>query len=349
MLDTLTAIPPETWDIFAAHHPHAHILQTSPWGGLKAQFGWSDERVGVAEHGELVAGAQILYRRLPGALGTLAYVPKGPLADWGDEEQLATLLPVIDCAVRERGAIALTIEPELPDEPIHHRRLNGLGLHPSPLGSVQPRRTIVVDISPDQDTILRAMKQKTRYNIRLAGRKGVTVREATKDDLPILHALMAATAERDRFGVHEPAYYDAAFELFVPRGWARLLLAEAEGEPVAAVMAFAVPPRAWYLYGASSNSHREKMPTYLLQWEAMRWAMEEGCTSYDLYGVPDEDEDTLEEQFTRRSEELWGVYRFKRGFGGRLVRSVGAWDRVYAPLRYGLYRQMVTIRSQVLS
>jgi lipid II:glycine glycyltransferase (peptidoglycan interpeptide bridge formation enzyme) len=303
----------------------------------------------VTEHGELVAGAQILYRKLPGALGTLAYIPKGPLMDWADDEQVATLLPAIDCAVRERGAIALTIEPDLADASAHHRRLNGLGLHPSPLGSVQPRRTIVVDISPEQDAVLKAMKQKTRYNIRLAGRKGVTVREAAKEDLAILHTLMAATAERDQFGVHEPDYYDAAFELFVPRGWARLLLAEAEGEAVAAVMAFAVPPRAWYLYGASSNIHREKMPTYLLQWEAIRWATGKGCTSYDLYGIPDEDEPTLEEQFTQRKEGLWGVYRFKRGFGGQIVRSVGAWDRVYAPLRYELYRQMVTIRNRVLS
>ena len=270
MLDTLTTIPPETWDRFATRHPNAHVLQTSPWGALKAQFGWSDERVGLAKHGELVTGAQILYRKLPGALGTLAYIPKGPLMDWTDDEQTATLLPVIDCAVRERGAIALTIEPDLPDEPTHHRQLNGLGLHPSPLGSVQPQRTIVVDIAPGEDAVLKAMKQKTRYNIRLAGRKGVSVREATEEDLPILHTLMAATAERDRFGIHEPAYYDAVFGLFVPRGWARLLLAEAEGEPVAAAMVFGIPPRAWYLYGASSSAHREKMPTYLLQWEGMR-------------------------------------------------------------------------------
>jgi peptidoglycan pentaglycine glycine transferase (the first glycine) len=126
-----------------------------------------------------------------------------------------------------------------------------------------------------------------------------------------------------------------------------LLLAEVDGEPVAAVMAFALPPRAWYFYGASGNRHRKKMPAYLLQWEAMRWARSVGCTTYDLWGVPDEDEETLEAGFAQRQDGLWGVYRFKRGFGGRLVRSVGAWDRVYAPVRYRLYCWILQVRARL--
>ncbi|RLC83463.1 MAG: methicillin resistance protein [Chloroflexi bacterium] len=330
---------PDAWDRFVVAHPHRHILQTSPWGALKAQFGWAAERVGLARDGEPVAGAQVLYRRLPAGLGHLAYTPKGPLVDWADDEngeQLTALLAILDRAARSRGAIVLTVEPDLPDESVHRERLRELGFCPSLFGSLQPRRTLIVDISPGEEAILAAMKQKTRYNIRLAARKGVTVREATEADLPAFHALMAITAARDRFGVHTPAYYEAAYRLFVPRGWARLLLAEVEGKPVAALMIFALPPRAWYFYGASGDVHREKMPTYLLQWEAIRWAKSLGCTTYDLWGVPDEDEATLEAEFTRRRDGLWGVYRFKRGFGGELVRSVGAWDRVYAPLRYRL-------------
>ncbi len=331
---TVSSITPDAWDNFVTAHPDGHILQTSAWGTLKSQFGWAGERVGLARGGELVAGAQVLYRHLPAGLGRLAYIPKGPLVDWADEEQLAALLVALDHAARSRGAIALTIEPDLPDEPVHRERLRALGFRPAPFGAVQPRRTIIVDISPDEGAILAAMKSKTRYNVRLAGRKGVTVREATGADLPAFHALMGATAARDRFGVHTPAYYEAAYRLFVPRGRARLLLAEVEGEPVAALIVFALPPRAWYFYGASGDAHREKMPTYYLQWEAIRWAKSLDCTTYDLWGVPDEDEATLEAEFTQRRDGLWGVYRFKRGFGGQLVRSVGAWDRVYAPLRY---------------
>lgn len=343
---TVSSIAPDVWDDFVAAHPDGHILQTGAWGALKSQFGWAGERVGLARGGELVAGAQVLYRRLPAGLGRLAYVPKGPLVDWADEEQLAALLAALDHAARSRGAIALTIEPDLPDEPVHRECLRALGFRPAPFGAVQPRRTIIVDISPAEGAVLAAMKSKTRYNVRLAGRKGVTVREATEADLPAFHALMAATAARDRFGVHAPAYYEAAYRLFVPRGRARLLLAEVEAPPlpppkvgggaeaVAALIVFALPPRAWYFYGASGDAHREKMPTYYLQWEAIRWAKSLGCATYDLWGVPDEDEATLETEFTQRRDGLWGVYRFKRGFGGQLVRSVGAWDRVYAPLRY---------------
>ncbi len=331
-----STLSPETWDRFVVAHPQAHILQTSPWAALKAGFGWEVERVALLDDGEPVAGAQLLYRRLPGGLGRLAYVGRGPLVDWkGEESDL--LVSALSDAARARGAVVLTVEPDLPDQARYRKRLTALGFVPSPLGSIQPRRTLVVDLSADEEAILAAMKSKTRYNIRLAARKGVTVREGTEADLPAFGRLMAATGTRDGFGVHAPIYYERAFRLFVPRGWARLLLAEVEGEEVAALMVFALGHRAWYLYGASSNAHREKMPNYRLQWEAMRWARSRGCAEYDLWGVPDEEEEKLEAGFTSRSDGLWGVYRFKRGFGGRLVRTVGAWDLPLRPVLYRLY------------
>jgi lipid II:glycine glycyltransferase (peptidoglycan interpeptide bridge formation enzyme) len=152
---------------------------------------------------------------------------------------------------------------------------------------------------------------------------------------------MQLTAERDGFGIHTQAYYQAAHQLFVPAGQGRLLLAEHEGRLLAALVVFALDETACYMYGASSNEGRKLMPTYLLQWEAMLWAKEKGCRFYDLWGVPDEDESVLESEFTRRSDGLWGVYRFKRGFGGQLVRTAGAWDLVYAPQRYRLYAAAV--------
>jgi lipid II:glycine glycyltransferase (peptidoglycan interpeptide bridge formation enzyme) len=336
----------DAWDAFSTAHPGAHVLQTGPWGTLKSQFGWDDQRVGLTRDGELVAGALLLYRELPTRLGRLAYVPRGPLVDWSDEAQCAALWRAMDQAARDRGAIALMVEPDLPGNAENQALMRGLELEPAPL-TVQPRRTLVVDLTPDEEDILMAMKSKTRYNIRLAGRKGVTVREARAEDLPTFNALMETTGERNEFGVHAPAYYAAAYELFVPQDMARMLLAAVEGEAVAALMVFALGADSWYFYGASSNVHREKMPTYLLQWEAMCWAKRRGCTAYDMWGVPDADRDKLEDEFTSRGDGLWGVYRFKRGFGGELWRSVGAWDRVYAPMRYKLYRNLVSLREQV--
>ncbi len=343
-MEIRTDLSPEVWDRFVARHPQAHILQTSPWGELKGSFGWEVGRVALMGREGPVAGAQVLYRRLPGRMGCLAYVPRGPLVEWEEEETLRRLVEGMAAVARARGAVALTVEPDLPDGPDWRERMAALGFLPSPLGSVQPRRTLVVDLTGGEDALLAAMKSKTRYNIRLAARKGVRVREGTAEDLPAFHRLMAATAARNRFGVHTLAYYQRAFHLFVPRGWAQLFLAEVEGEPVAALMAFALPPRAWYFYGASGDAHREKMPTHLLQWEAMRWARSLGCAEYDLWGVPDEEEDRLEAEFAHRQDGLWGVYRFKRGFGGRLVRTVGAWDLPVRPFPYRLYSLAVRLR-----
>jgi len=187
------------------------------------------------------------------------------------------------------------------------------------------------------------MKQKTRYNVRLAEKKGVTVR--AWDDLDGFHQMMQVTGGRDDFGVHSLDYYRRAYQLFHPTGMAELLVAEYEGQPLAALMVFARGRRAWYVYGASNDQERNRMPTYLLQWEAIRWAKVRGCEEYDLWGGPDEDEAKLEAQFESRHDGLWGVYRFKRGFGGELKRAVQAMDRVYSPLLYKLYLQFLRNRE----
>jgi lipid II:glycine glycyltransferase (peptidoglycan interpeptide bridge formation enzyme) len=282
------------------------------------------------------SGAQILFRNLPLGL-KLAYVPLGPIGDW-----LPDLLPSLDDLCRAEGAFMLKIEPDHALDDTLASDLIQAGFQASQQ-TIQPPSTILVDIRDDEETILARMKQKTRYNIRLAGRKGVTVCPWT--DIRGYAAMTQETAERDAFGAHNQAYFQKTYDLFHPKGKCALLVAEAEGEAVAALMVFAQGQRAWYLYGASRSAHREKMPTYLLQWEAMRWAKSKGCQVYDLWGIPDADEETLEEQFSKRSDGLWGVYRFKRGFGGQVTRTMGAWDRVYNPVLYRLYNLVIRLRG----
>lgn len=329
------------WDHLATG-PNGHILQSWAWGELKARFGWRVQRLVVGD-----ACAQVLYRSLPGGLGTIAYVPKGPLVDYDDLPALQILLDAIRPLARQQRAVTLKIEPSVEDDPAVVQALRSLGFKPSPQ-AVQPPRTILVDLDAEPDELLRRMKQKTRYNIRLAGRKGVTVRSGNERDLPAFYRLIETTAQRDGFGIHTQHYYESAHHLFVPAGRGRLLLAEIDGQLLAGLVVLAPDGggTACYMYGASSDEHRNLMPTYLLQWEAMLWAREHGCRTYDLWGVPDEDEGTLEAGFTQRNDGLWGVYRFKRGFGGRLARSIGAWDLVYAPLRYRLYSAAVGWRQQ---
>lgn len=313
----------EVWGAFLEDHPEAHLLQTREWAQLKMAFGWRAAPV-IAED----SGALILFRPLP--LGFhVAYIPKGPVGPW-----TPALLRGVDVLARRHRALFLLVEPDAWEEdeatpPPGFRK----GACP-----VQPPRTLVVDLTPSEEDILARMKQKTRYNIRLAMRKGVRVRPWA--DVEGFYAMLVETARRDGFAIHPPAYYRWAYNLFVPRGMATLLVAEYQGEPLAALMVFARGSRAWYFYGASTGRHRNRMPTYLLQWEAMRWAKARGCREYDLWGVPDEDLETLERDFTRRRDGLWGVYRFKRGFGGRLRRAAGPWVREYIPGSAWLYRML---------
>lgn len=318
----MPAVTASEWDHFLCAYPGAHLLQSGAWGELKRDFGWQPARVIQGQ-----SGAQVLFRRLP--LGfTFAYLPKGPLGDdW------TGLWPEIDRVCRQRRAVMLKVEPDL-SEPVPEGVLRQLaGFTPS--DPVQPRQTIVVRLDGDEAQWLERMKQKTRYNVRLAERKGVQVRAAT--DLDIFYELMQVTGGRDGFGIHSKAYYQRAYELFAARGQCVLLLAEFDGRPLAGLMAFSHGVRAWYLYGASNDEERSRMPTYLLQWEAMRWAARQGCLEYDLVGVPDAPEAELEAHFAERSDGLWGVYRFKRGFGGSIARSAGAWDRPYLPFARQLY------------
>ncbi len=319
------------WDSLVDGAFAGHLLQSWAWGELKARFGWRAQRLSVGR-----ACAQVLYRPLPGGLGTIAYVPKGPLVGYDDTPALQMLLEAIRPLARQQRAFCLKIEPDVEDDPALAARLQALGFRLSPQ-AIQPRRTLLVDLDAEPEELLGRMKQKTRYNVRLAARKGVTIRRGDEADLPTFFRLMELTARRDSFGIHSQAYYETAHRLFVPAGQACLLLAEHEGQLLAGLVAFAFGSTACYMYGASSDEHRNLMPTYLLQWEAMLWARDRGCRTYDLWGVPDEDEARLEAGFAERSDGLWGVYRFKRGFGGRLVRAIGAWDLIYSPLRYRLY------------
>jgi lipid II:glycine glycyltransferase (peptidoglycan interpeptide bridge formation enzyme) len=328
------------WDAFVASHPHGSILQTTNWARLKSHFGWQSNRVWLRQDGRLVAGAQVLVKSAALGMMKVAYVPHGPLVDWADDEQVTVAFNQIDFAAYQLGAGMLKMEPLLWQSEMPPAQWEALcsreGSFPN-TDTIQPPRTIVVDLRPAKEEILAAMKSKTRYNIRLAEKKGVTVRIGTAEDIRIFNQLMLATGQRNEFGVHEPLYYKTAYDLLAPEQ-AALFIAEYQEKPLAAIMAFVMGSRAAYLYGASSNEERQRMPTYAVQWAAMQWAKGRGCTSYDLWGVPDEPEETLESHFTDRSEGLWGVYRFKRGFGGQVMRTVGTADRVYNKLVYRLYR-----------
>lgn len=331
----MTILQADEWNEFLIQYPKAHILQSSAWGGLKSDFGWQAYYIQSGD-----AGAQILFRRLPMGL-SIAYIPKGPVGS-----KWSCLWDEVDTICRKQKAIFLKIEPDS-NEPLGDelkKEMSDLG---TPSEPIQPRRTMVIDLSGNEDDWLNRMKQKTRYNIRLAQRKDIVVR--VSNDMDAFHRMMLTTGSRDGFGIHHVNYYRKANELFSPNNNCVLLQAEYQNRPLAALMLFSRGERTWYFYGASTDEERNRMPTYILQWEAMRWSAKQGCDQYDLWGVPDAEEDELEANFTHRSDGLWGVYRFKRGFGAILVRSVGAWDRIYNPALYQLYRLYSQMRTSEAS
>jgi peptidoglycan pentaglycine glycine transferase (the first glycine) len=318
----MSTVKKADWDQFITQFPGAHLLQSSMWGEFKSHFGWSVHHLIVGE-----TGSQILFRSFPFGF-RMAYIPKGPLG-----EHWLQLWPEVHQFCKNQGAFALRVEPDV-WEPVSKETIKNLaGFQVG--NSIQPRKTIVIDLKENEDDILGRMKQKTRYNIRLASKKDIQVRQST--DIKTFYEIMKYTGNRDRFGIHGLDYYQDVFNIFSRTGMGELFLAFHKNSPLAGLIAFAQGTRAWYFYGASNESERERMPTYLLQWEAMRWAKQRGCTEYDLWGIPDENNEILETQFTQRSDGLWGVYRFKRGFGGRINRSIGAWDYVYSPILYKIF------------
>jgi lipid II:glycine glycyltransferase (peptidoglycan interpeptide bridge formation enzyme) len=190
------------------------------------------------------------------------------------------------------------------------------------------------------------MNQGTRRKIRQSEKNGARYYEGPSADVLTFNEMMQTTSARGEFGVHEPRYYQLAYDLFVGQGDAALILAEHEGDPLAGIMVFAKGDTAWYFYGASSDVKRNLMASYGVQWMAIQWAKERGCKSYDMWGVPDEEPDVLEAQFEGRSDGLWGVYGFKRGWGGQVVRALGAWDRVYNPVMYAAYTMALGLKQQ---
>jgi len=318
------------------------------------------------DHEAIDAAALVLQRDLelnrliPSA--SVLYVPKGPLLrDWGDAALRKQVLMDLETLARDRGAIFIKIDPDIrlsvgedfsselqgkfeikPDMPCWGpaaiEDLQKLGWLFS-REQVQFRNTIVVDLRLSEDEILARMKQKTRYNIRLASRKGVEIRQATLEDLHLLYQMYAETSARDGFVIREEPYYLYLWQTFMTskpevliNPHAEGLIAEVGGEPIAAVIIFRFAGKAWYMFGMSRHEHRERMPNYLLQWEAMRRAKAVGCILYDLWGAPD--------KFDPK-DAMWGVYRFKEGFGGHIVRHIGAWDYPARPSYYALYTRLL--------
>ncbi len=345
LLQVITIMEREEWNALLGRFSTAHILQTWEWGEFKrVTTGWQPLRLAFMQGTETVALASVGVRRVLGL--PLLYAPKGFIAHHDNPVLVESVLAHLEGMARDMRAIWLKIDPDVitetgvpnGDDDITHLQGQTLkaalikrGWRFSP-DQVQFRNTLCIDLTPDEDTLLANMSQNTRRKVRTAEKKGVTIRNATLEDLPILYALYQTTGERDGFLIRPFGYYQQAWQEFMSAGLAHALIAEHEGAVIAHVVLYHFGRKCWYFYGASSNEARDTMPNYALQWEAMRWAKAQGYSTYDMWGAPD----VFDE-----SDSLWGVYEFKRGFRGVVTRHIGAWDYAPYPPSYWLYTQAV--------
>lgn len=321
------------WAHTLATLPSAHVLQSWAWGAFKSRWGWSARRWASAD-----CAVQVL-RRNAGPFCVL-YATKGPAAR--DLAGYERGLQLIEAQARDQRAIWAKVDGDPPTSSVAwspadldalRALLRRRGWLPSP-DQIQFRNTMLTDVDAADEALLSRMGSKCRYNVRLSERRGVRVRMSqpmSASDAELLYGLYAETGARDGFRVREKLYYLDAWRTMGGAGF----IAEHESVPLAGLIVFKHGRRAWYFYGMSGAAGREHMPNHLLQWHALRWARDNGCAVYDWWGAPE----TLVE-----TDAMWGVYRFKEGFGAAFAEGIGAWD--YAPNR-ALYRASVEALPKV--
>ncbi len=356
-----------SWNSIISKLPNPHFLQSHEWGQVKAKYGWVPYYVVWGGSGEFhvvedsialssfnfpITAAVLILKRTVSFRGfvkaSVLYAPKGPLLDWDDESLRTRVLNDLQSFAKTQKAIFLKIDPDavlgrgVPDSEGDVLDNSGQALRSElkrrgwgyASDQIQFQNTVLIDLHPTEEEMLARMKPKTRYNVRLAEKKGVTVRVGVVDDLPMLYKMYAETSVRDGFVIRDEEYYLTVWKLFMQSGQpsAIPLIAEVDGEPVAAIFLFMFGGRAYYVYGMSRSAHREKMPTYLLQWDAIKRVKAADCAAYDLWGAPD----VFDE-----SDSMWGVYRFKEGLGGEVVRTLGAYDFAPNKIFYKLYSEVM--------
>ena len=354
------------WNQLISLLPNSHFLQTHEWAQVKSKYGWkpiylvwsdrafqsyTSDQLDQLDQSNINAACLVLKRTISfrGLFqANVLYIPKGPLLNWSKESLRNRVLDDLQSFAKKQGAIFLKIDPDVLlgtgiPESEDLREDNGGQIVMSELkrrswrfssDQIQFKNTVQINLSASEDEMLAHMKQKTRYNIRLAEKKGVTVRIGAQADLPMLYKIYAETSVRDGFVIRNEEYYQTVWQTFMQSSEpdAEPLIAEVNGEIVAAIFIFYFAGRAYYVYGMSREAYREKMPNYLLQWEAMKRSKARGCFVYDLWGAPDE---------FNENNSLWGVFRFKEGLGGEVIRTLGAWDFAPNPFWYKMYSEII--------
>ena len=320
----------EEYTKFLENHERCNFQQSLEWARVKTS--WKREVILAEDENKKIIGSLMVWVRKIPIFGNIMYSARGPVCDIHDMEVLQQLTEGAQELAKKYNAIVLRIEPDIKsdDEDFKNIMLQlGFSIKDDAKNfreEIQPRYVFRLDTKgKNEDEIFKAFHQKTRYNVRLATKKGVTIKEGNKEDLKDFHKIMVTTGIRDGFITRPLEYFEKMYDELGPEHM-KVLLAYYEGKPIAGVIPIMYGNKTWYLYGASSNEHRNLMPNYLLQWEMIKIALNRKSDIYDLRGVPG------------IADNSNGLYRMKKGFGAEYTEFVGEVYMPYKPMMYNLYK-----------
>ena len=322
MYEFITDKTIDEYEAFVQSHPKGNFAQSYLWSKQKPMWSWDAIAVRGAD-GNIKGTLALMTRKVPGFGRSLMYGCRGPVCDLDDRETFSQLLDGAKQLAKKYKAYVIKIDPDVPSgNTAFADMLHSFGFQSKEGGknfeAINPRYVFRLNVEgKTEEEVMAGFHQKWRYNIRLAVKKGVEVRVCGKEMVPDFARLMLTTGVRDGFVTRPPEYFANMLDNLGEH--ARLYMAFHEGQPIAGTLAIHYGDKVWYLYGASSNEHRNLMPNYLLQWSMIQWAVETGCSVYDFRGVSGD---------ISEDNPLYGLYKFKKGFGGDFTEFVGEYDLV---------------------
>ena len=341
MSERVTEATLAEYEAFLQHHPKGNFAQSYLWSRQKSMWKW-EALLSRGTGGEIRGAMSVLIRKVPRTRRTLMYGNRAPVCDLNDRETLYDLLDGVKALAKEYKSYVIKIDPDVPSSNEEFTKyLTDYGFRIKDGGAnfeaIQPKYVFRLNVEgKTEEELLAGFHQKWRYNIRLAERKGVEVRICGKEMVPAFADLMLTTGVRDGFVTRKPEYFADMLDNLGEH--ARLYMAFSEGQPIAGTLAIHYGDKVWYLYGASSNEHRNLMPNYLLQWRMIQWAVETGCRVYDFRGVSG---------IVSEDNPLYGLYRFKQGFGGDFTEFIGEMDYVVNPGFYKIVEKGTSVFKEL--
>lgn len=323
----------EEYKKFLESHERCNFQQSLEWGNVKTS--WKKEVIlSEDENGKIRGSLCVWIRKIP-IFGNIMYSARGPVCDIYDEEIIKDLKDGADLLAKKYKAFVLRVEPDILKSDEEFRKIitkYGFKIKDDSKDfkdEIQPRFVFRLNLKgKTEEQIFAELHQKTRYNVRLATKKGVVIKEGTRDDLKAFHEIMIETGERDNFIIRSLEYFEKMYDEMAPNHM-KLLMAYHDDKPISGIIPIMYGNKVWYLYGASSNKHRNLMPNYLLQWTMIQEAIKMGADMYDFRGVSG---------VVDESHPQYGLYRFKKGFNADFTEFIGEIYIPYKPLVYKLYK-----------